>query len=446
MNKSFRIRFLAALLAIALALPCTGCAGSGASSGTLAGAAGGLLLGEEEPFTPSEGTGLVIVAAKRANTRWPDTLPDGLEQAVRSAFATWYDADYQKYRAKAEIPVLVSDGVPGAQLLRYELAGNTPANLNLQIEDAVRQVPAYLNSAACSADDEGADLLAALAEARALLDAGRGGEIYVIDSGITVTGYFDMTRSDITVGTVQQVVDAIDPAAFCDLNGVNLTFVNLGNVCGGQSDYRTSSAYRTRLEEVWTEILAVRCGAALTQPLHFEAAGGTAQVYCEDGSGLPWVSPAVFDVSGESAPRTVYRIPASSVGFLPDSAEFRDPALAQAVIQAAAEWLSVYLDACPDETVYVVGSIAKTSPNAGQTASAVSRARAEAVAGLLTKYGIPAGRLTVVDSGTYRGSWSDAAEFDDAGQPLPDAQQANRQVVLIPSGSSEAAELAALPG
>ena len=76
--------------------------------------------------------------------------------------------------------------------------------------------------------------------------------------------------------------------------------------------------------------------------------------------------------------------------------------------------------------------------------SAVSLARAQAVAQLLQAGGVDAGRLVIVDTGTSRGSWSESVEFEADGTPIAAAREHNRQVVLIPSGSEQAAELAAM--
>lgn len=399
--------------------------------------------GAEDSFTPQQAEGLCIIAARRANTRWPDSMPDALHEDIRAAFAVYYDADYGRYCAEASIPVIVSDGSPDIHRLEYSLTGNSTANLYMQLDEAVEEILTRLAGPACAANDEGADLLAALSEARAADPAIR--KFAVIDSGITVSGYLNMAVTDIMAGEAADVIAAIDPAAFPSLDGYGISFYNLGNVCGTQdAGYRTSNAYRQRLEQLWSGILTDRCGAELAQPIAFAASGGTEQLYSEDAEGLPWVAPAVFAVNIESAARDVYSIPASGVGFLPDSAEFRDPAVAQQVIEAAAAWLKDYFDTDPAGTVYVAGSIARPAPDSDLPTSAVSLARAQAVAQLLQAGGVDADRLVIVDTGTRRGSWSESVEFEADGTPIAAAREHNRQVVLIPSGSEQAAELAAM--
>ncbi|MBQ8610575.1 MAG: hypothetical protein IJ412_02580 [Oscillospiraceae bacterium] len=451
MKKAFRrpARSLHRAAALVLAVLClfglTGCSAAAPMAGVLTALLDPAAV--ESGFTPQTAEGLCIIAAKRANTRWPQSLPDDLTQQIVSAFGVEYQTDYGRYCARARIPVIVSDSRPTARFLEYELYANTSANLQLQIENAVQQVLTYLQSAECAADDEGADLLAALSEARAALSGFAVKRIVIIDSGVTVSGHLNMAVNDITAGTLEEVLACVDAAAYPALQDFQVTMLNLGNVCGTQDDTcRNSNEYRARLEQLWTEVITGRCGAALTGPIVFAAAAGTDQLYCEgDPAGLPWVAPAVFAVNTGSPVREVYSISSAAVGFLPDSAEFREEELAARVIDEAAVWLKALFAADENSTVYVAGSIAQPSAGVQMTESDVSLARAEAVARLLTAADVDGSRLVIVDTGTRRGSWSaPEADFHADGTPNAAAREHNRQVVLIPSGSEQAAELEAL--
>jgi OmpA-OmpF porin, OOP family len=116
----------------------------------------------------------------------------------------------------------------------------------------------------------------------------------------------------------------------------------------------------------------------------------------------------------------------NSVGFQPDTAEFRDRNAARAVLTPFAQ----FLIESPSRRIALTGTSARAGTEAGQVD--LSTRRAEAVKALLVELGAPADRISTRGVGSrFPGYVNDVGP---GGRQLPGPASANRTVIVEPSG------------
>lgn len=120
----------------------------------------------------------------------------------------------------------------------------------------------------------------------------------------------------------------------------------------------------------------------------------------------------------------------SDLGFEPDKATFMDINQAHHAINTIVSELEKFLNET-DYKIFVVGSIAKTSPDRTDRHNVTSMERAQAVTDMLIKeYDVPENRIVVIDAGVTEFSWRNANEDDGP-------KQANRVVAIISENTSD---------
>ena len=257
--------------------------------------------------------------------------------------------------------------------------------------------------------------------------------IVIIDSGISTSGYFNMTEIDIQNGTVEEIADkAIYQGAFPDLTGYEVVFIGLGNVSEQQPFDRSDTELTGRLEEIWEYILTTKCGAKLVSSVRLAVSEGEPMMYDEGGDGYPYVSPVMFEKSVSISLDEGFSLSSQLVRFRPDTADFVNPNKAISTIKGCSEGFKVYVESSPSNYLYVVGSAAWTSKYGDLKHDPVALKRANKIANVLnTDCGIPSDRIKVIDAGNTEFSWRN---FEKA--------ELNRLVRIIPnSATSEVNEL-----
>ena len=118
---------------------------------------------------------------------------------------------------------------------------------------------------------------------------------------------------------------------------------------------------------------------------------------------------------------TIVLSDAGSVGFIVDTANFRDPAAAQTTLQQLAATLKK-----GSEHIRLIGS---TSSEGGDVINnPLSRQRADAVKSALVSLGIPASRITAVGDGSH---WPGRVnDIGPGGVLLPAQAEQDREVIV----------------
>ena len=431
---------------------------------------GALLLGclcgcslvEETKLDPKEGEAMVIIAGRHANARM--YTEEMVSQYVISKIddCTTIEQNGEKYSADINIKVVVSDGDPVETQITYRgnpfslhFERNDPFNLQSDLEDAKTVIKEFLMSEDLRADDPEVDLPAAISEAALILrnNPGVKNQIVIFDTGIVTDGFLDMTKLDIQQGTVDEVLDQLSEGAFPDLEGIDVSFYGIGNIATGQTDVTRDTVFQKRLINFWKGYFS-RCApkSPLNHTLQFANAQGTEMIHDEESEeGYPKVSNVPFvlsenqlkevedTVDDPTEPLPPVAFNSLELDFKPRQWVFNDEAKARKALRGYEETFKALAN--NQETIYVVGSIAKPKPTTDRENSEVSQKRAEAVKDLLvSEYGIDADQIVVIDGGSRTFTWRNAVEFPDGTEKSKDttAMQKNRVVAIIPESVTSA--------
>lgn len=402
----------------------------------------------EEPESPIS---LVIIVGKHANARLFSR--DQLERNARPLIErSIHDKEDNKgYHSEAQVFVIACDGDPesipvtlnGKNILSCDSTNSS--KFEDRKEKIVDDVIEFLLSDELKANDPEVDLLKALRLAQKLLNTTNDTErhILVLDTGITTTGYLNMRLEDkeLLSNDTKSILSAIQDG-LPNLENIQVTFLGLGNVGGAQPELVSNTAEKA-LINLWTEIIESTNGTITTGVLQIAPREGQSLEYDEDlyasGTGYPPVSTIHFpQVEGSikpkpiqikttaktDGPKLLYKLETTDLGFMPNSAEFYDISEAYYTLNLIQDDIEGVVNDT-DCVIYIVGSIAKTSPDKTDRSSPVSADRANAIADILkNKYNVPENRIVVIDAGVTEFSWRNAPEDDGP-------KQANRVVAII---------------
>ena len=411
---------------------------------------------------------LVIIAGRHANAKmYTEKMISSASEYIKASYKTTRDSNV--YIGSAQISVIVCDGDPrkvaveldGRDILTYQSGNKT--DIDNKKSNLVPDLTDFLLSPSLKADDQEVDLLLALSRAQDILNDYPDCEhhILILDTGITTTGYLDMNKINILSSECSQIIDEIKPG-IPHLNGTEVTFLGLGNVAFPQSCIISTDG-KDRIEELWRSIIEAGEGTLTPNCLNYNDTENTEEmVFSEDGGDDVYeyvssvsfynadsggVEPNPVEIKHEEKndePTVTLCFQTSDLGgFVPDEATFLHRDVAISMLNSLQKDLNEFLNTT-DKKLYIVGSIARTSPDADMTTSTVSQARAHAVADLLINdYNVPENRIVTIDAGTTQFSWRNAVEYPDGTSASYDkrAAQKNRVVAIISENSSLIEEL-----
>lgn len=320
--------------------------------------------------------------------------------------------------AQAYLAIVVADGKPfiGGQAGSL-VARDSNSVIQRRDRDANRQlVDTKLTGAKAKTPET--DLLGALDLASRTIASQPGRHtIVVLDSGLSTVAPLDFRTPGLLDSDPAELAASLKTARqLPDLAGDDVVFQGLGDTTAPQADL--GRPQRAGLIALWTAIAK----AAGAHDVRVEKSPLTATPQ----TGLPAVSPVVL-AKAVSCTATAVTLTGSDVGFLPDSAEFRDRAAATAVVgPIAAQLRGAHV------TATLTGTTADVGDKAGQVR--LSAQRAQAVAALLTGLGVPADRLTVTGRGSDFPGY--VVDHDGAGHLMPAAAALNRKVMIELAGAS----------
>lgn len=428
--------------------------------------------GTKKTAESSDPAALVIIIGKHSNTY--NIIDDVIEKITPLIKRSIVDYDESPdpdnaYYAKANVSVVVCDGDPRSVPLTKDgediliCAANNRSNFNDEKDELIIRITDFLRSDQLVANDPEVDLLSALSRAKKLLntystDLERN--IVILDSGITTKGYLDMCKGETKFATNENatILENIEEG-IPNLSGIKVTFYGLGCVCGRQKEI-TTDAMENKLIDLWQKIIEDKAKAELINDLYIYPSKGIAMEYSEDEiegkPNYPMVSTVYFPqpdgkvipdgitvINPTQAPTSTGNEPtpvpepkveakfySSDLGFIANTAQFLDKGHAIEAINL----LSKDIEAVINETdylIYVVGSIAKVSPDRTDRSNALSKARAEAVKNILVdEFNVPADRIRVIDAGVTEFSWRNANE--DNGP-----KQENRVVAIFSANRTD---------
>jgi outer membrane protein OmpA-like peptidoglycan-associated protein len=263
-----------------------------------------------------------------------------------------------------------------------------------------------------------ADVLGALGLAGRSVQGARAGTVVLVDSGLSTVAPLDFRQAGLLDAPVADTVGFLrDHQALPDLSGATIVLAGLGDTAAPQAALDT--AQRGELVSLWKGIAqaaGATCVAVVDEPRSGDAP-----------SDVPPVSTVAVPPPPTITPGKATSLPDDgSVGFRPDTAEFRDRAAAGGVLAPFAD----YLKGGPTRRLALTGTTAR----AGSTASQVqlSTQRAEAVKALLVELGASPAQITTKGVGSAFPGY--VPDVGPDGKQLPGPASQNRQVIVEPSG------------
>lgn len=357
------------------------------------------------PSDPSGG--LAIVLGARSN------MPTAQLQGVARQVAL------NAVDTRSPVSFVVADGAPFVMGDADQEAGQpgSESSGTPHIDDRDALQDAVASAAARSPE---ADLLAALAVAAQQLKGSPGRPtILVVDSGLSTTGALDFRRPGLLNADPADLAESLARAGdLPDLSGLHVVYQALGETAPPQT--ALGAVAREKLIDTWTAIAREAGAVEVTVER-----SSSDQAPDEE---LPPVS-VVGEAGGVSCRENSLVLDGGDVSFLADSARFRDPDAASAVLEPIAERIQA-----ANATAVLTGTTADVGDVQGQ--KQLSLQRAQAVADLLARLGVAEKRMTVEGLGSdFPGYLRD---HDGEGNLLPAAAAMNRKVVISLSGSARA--------
>jgi len=390
----------------AAALLALGACSSGDDAAGGASGGGGAPLSCPMPVGP-----MALAVSGRANSPEPG-LPSSVQQAAISVVAGAAD---QKVQPK--FTVVDVDGRPtvaGSDTYRTD-AGNAIA-----AQDDQNAFLSGLGKAVSGvrAQSPEVDVLGALGLAARSVQGSRPGTVVLVDSGLSTVAPLDFRQQGLLDAPVADTVAFLrDHQALPNLSGSTVVLSGLGDTAAPQPPLDT--AQRTELVNLWKGI-AQASGAACVAVVDEPRAG-------DAPSDVPPVSTVTVPPPPTITPGKATALPDDgSVGFQPDTAEFRDRNAARGVLAPFAD----FLKQGPTRRLALTG----TSARAGTTASqvALSTQRAEAVKALLVELGASPGQITTKGVGSQFPGYVNDIGPDR--KQLPGPASVNRKVIVEPTG------------
>jgi OmpA-OmpF porin, OOP family len=405
-RRPSRRRTGAGLALAAVALLALGACSSGDDAAGGFGSGGGAPLACPVPVGP-----MAIAVSGRANSPEPG-LPTSVQQAAISVVAGAAD---QKVAPKFTVVDL--DGRPtvaGSDTYRTD-AGNAIA-----AQDDRNAFLSGLGKAISGvrAQYPEADVLGALALAGRSVQGGRPGTVVLVDSGLSTVAPLDFRQQGLLDAPAQDTVGFLrDHQALPDLSGATVVLAGLGDTAAPQAALDT--AQRTELVALWKGIAqasGAACVAVVDEPRSGDAPADVPPVSTVAVPPPPTVTPG----KATSLPDD------GSVGFQPDTAEFRDRDAARGVLTPFAQFLAQG----PTRRLALTGTTARAGTAASQVQ--LSTQRAEAVKALLVELGASPDQITTKGVGSQFPGYVNDVGPD--GKQLPGPASQNRQVIVEPTG------------
>lgn len=257
------------------------------------------------------------------------------------------------------------------------------------------------------------DLAALNLAARSVRDSG-GGVVVLMDSGLQTVAPLDFRQPGLLDADNQNVVDFLKASGgLPDLKGAKVILDGIGDVADPQP--RLSAAQQQHLVDLYTRVAragGADCVEVKQEPREAAVPGGVPAVDI-----VPVPAPTPFKGN-----EPVVLPDDSTVGFLPDSDQFRDPAAAAAALQPITDWCR----ANPQGKIQLTGTTARLGDLTGQRA--LSKKRAERVRATLVAVGADGSRITADGVGSEFPGY--VPDQGPGGTLLPGPAQQNRKVIV----------------
>lgn len=370
----------------------------------------GCTMSHENSYNAEDGTNVVLVTSPCSNQ--PTASGSYLTEVIQNVV-----------NSDGEISIVSAQGQPRVELgaQRIGSTDSSATSREIQNERIVAELTAQVKS--LSATTEEIDYLEALSLAYREAASMEGAtKIIVCGSGLQTCGFVQFQRG--LLEAEPEDVVAYYKSELPNLNGANVEWLYCGDTIAPQEELRASQV--SNLRSIWKGLIEASGGNVTfldENPETYEPTTQRPSVSCVN---VPSLEPMAVE-SGQT--QTSISLPNDEVfGFLPDTAELKDP-------QAAAEGVRSLVAEYPDirdANVVVTGHTASLPTSKEEDLYRLGMGRAETMKEILVAEGISSSRIICESRGSLDNM--DASDkpndLDENGRQIPELAQANRKVVV----------------
>lgn len=344
-----------------------------------------------------------------------------------------YEKIYNAAYTYGDCSVVVADGEPYVAASFNITKPDADIDNNKRKQIAKQNVSRIIDEAISAiAKTSEIDTLTAISKSASLLKATTADnkEMLVYDSGLSTTGLLDFTSENLIDADATAIAEKLKELyALPDINGINIIWTGLGEVCGEQS--KLTSEYKYKLKNIWNEILTSAGGSVE----FIDAALSDSELSAElpDCSTVPVVQEKLDLTDDYFQP---VKFDENTINFVSDKAEFINADEAEEVLEPIATYLKN-----SNTNILIVGTTATVGSM--DSCKKLSLERAAACKDILVELGADEQKIQCVGIG-YEKSCFHINDIDSHGNLIENNAKQNRAVYILDSASETSDEIIAL--
>lgn len=364
----------------------------------------------EKPCNTEDATSVVLVTSPCSNQ--PSTSSAYLTEIIQSVV-----------NADGEISVVSAQGKPRVELgaQRIGSADSSTTSREIQNERIVAELTAQVKT--LNATTEEIDFLGALSLAYRETASMEGpAKIIVCGNGLQTCGLIQFQRG--LLEAEPEDVVAYYEAELPDLSGASIEWLYCGDTTAPQEELRASQM--SNLRAIWKGLIEASGGSVVFLDENPEGSEPAAQRPSVSCVSVPSLEPmAVID---DHAQKSI-SLPNDEVfGFLPDTADLKDPiAAAEGIRDLVAKYPDIL-----DASIVVTGHTASLPTSQDENLYQLGMKRAQAVKEVLVSEGVSPSCISCESRGSLDNldANGNPNDLDENGLQIPELAQANRKVVV----------------
>lgn len=330
-----------------------------------------------------------------------------------------YDSIYNACYSYGDFNAIVIDGNPqicaSYEIKSPEKMVDSSKHKSIA-EDYTNQVVSSLSSVVAKTPEVDT-LQAIIMSANALNESNcEVKKMLIYDSGLSTTGLLNFAEKNIIDADPQIIVERLNElSAIPDLNGIDISWVGLGEVCGNQT--RLTTSYKSKLQAIYDAILK----AGNAHSIDYDTSPLTNETSDFD---FPSVSEVAIPQDSIGDEFEFIKFDSKTISFQKDTAEFMDKNAAKQALHDVAEKLM------NNKSLNVVLVASTATYGTVNSCENLAERRGDAVKQLLVEMGVDESQLRIYALGQAESKLR-VDDLDSQGNLISGEAEKNRAVFII---------------